>query len=390
MESSLTLATDAAGEQSPGFRDTSRPESLIDRLAHEMFKSSDPNGASCYELPGFASDATGRHSPGVPNANRPDDLSARLAGEMPESPDPSEVSRYEAFLTDSFHIAAPPFVLKNDRDQRLRVSAEGEVLAFEVGHLASQPCSSITALPSLQTLVPQVKSITSDLPEVGETIGEFRLLASLGKGVRGFVFLADQPSLANRPVVLKFTPRDGREHLSLAQLRHQSIVPLYYVQDLPERNLRLLCMPYLGGSPLGRLLNHLGEISLTRTTGRDILFWLDRDQASIPIAVPNQGPARQFLFRASYVQTVCWIGACLADALQFAHERGLVHLDLKPSNILLAADGTPMLLDFHLSQPPIRPTEASKRWLGGTPKYMSPEQRVAMTAPRPPRDHRRC
>ena len=105
--------------------------------------------------------------------------------------------------------------------------------------------------------------------------------------------------------------------------------------------------------------------------------WTDA-QASIPIAVPNQGPARQFLSRASYVQTVCWIGACLADALRFAHERGLVHLDLKPSNILLAADGTPMLLDFHLSQPPIRPNEAGSRWLGGTPKYMSPEQRVAM------------
>ena len=109
-----------------------------------------------------------------------------------------------------------------------------------------------------------------------------------------------------------------------------------------------------------------------------MLSGLDRIQASIPLAVPSQGPARQFLSRASYVQTVCWIGACLADALQFAHQRGLAHLDLKPSNILLAADGTPMLLDFHLAQPPIRPNEAAGRSLGGTPNYMSPEQRVAM------------
>ncbi len=75
---------------------------------------------------------------------------------------------------------------------------------------------------------------------------------------------------------------------------------------------------------------------------------------------------------------MCWIGACLADALNFAHLQGLVHLDLKPPNILLAADGTPMLLDFHLARPPIRPNERVPRGLGGTPHYMSPEQRAAM------------
>jgi tetratricopeptide (TPR) repeat protein len=75
---------------------------------------------------------------------------------------------------------------------------------------------------------------------------------------------------------------------------------------------------------------------------------------------------------------VCWIGACLADALQFAHQRELLHLDLKPSNVLLAADGMPMLLDFHLAQPPIRPNESAHHRLGGTPTYMPPEQWVAM------------
>jgi serine/threonine protein kinase len=215
-------------------------------------------------------------------------------------------------------------------------------------------------------------------PAVGETVGEFRLLAALGRGVRGAVFLADQPSLANRPVVLKVTPRDGREHLSLAQLRHPHIVPLYFVQDLSGRDLRLLCMPYLGGASLGHLLTELGRIPIDRQHGRDLLAALDRAQAEAPFPVPGQGPARPFLARASYLRAVCWIGACLADALDFAHRRGLVHLDLKPTNILLAADGTPLLLDFHLAQPPIRQNECGQRWMGGTPHYMSPEQRVAM------------
>ncbi|HSB52998.1 MAG TPA: serine/threonine-protein kinase, partial [Gemmatimonadales bacterium] len=184
--------------------------------------------------------------------------------------------------------------------------------------------------------------------------------------------------LANRLVVLKITPHEGREHLSLARLQHAHIVPLYCVQDLADRDLRLLCMPYLGGTTLGRLLSELGEIPIARRTGRDLLSGLDRAQAEAPLSVPSQGPARQFLSRASYVQAVCWIGACLADALQFAHQRELLHLDLKPSNVLLAADGTPMLLDFHLAQPPIRPNESARHRLGGTPNYMPPEQWVAM------------
>src|SRR5256885_1132261 len=55
-------------------------------------------------------------------------------------------------------------------------------------------------------------------PEVGETLGEFRLAAELGRGAVGRVFLAAQPYLGERPVVVKLTPRKGQEHLTLARL----------------------------------------------------------------------------------------------------------------------------------------------------------------------------
>src|SRR5262249_55939528 len=56
------------------------------------------------------------------------------------------------------------------------------------------------------------------------------------------------------------------------------------------------------------------------------------------------------------------------------------HLDVKPSNVLLAADGQPMLLDFHLARGPLPAGAMGQGWLGGTPGYMAPEQEEALRA----------
>ncbi len=235
-------------------------------------------------------------------------------------------------------------------------------------------------LECLNVLEPQLTAPA--FPEPGEMLGEFSLLAQLSQGAWGRVFLASQHPLADRPVVLKVTPADGSEHLALARLQHTHIVPLYLVQDFPNRHLQALCMPYLGGATLAQLLEILRPLPPGQRTGKELLDALDKLQASYSVQLPTQGPARQYLARASYSQALSWIGVCLADALQYAHERGLVHLDLKPGNVLLTADAQPMLLDFHLARAPIAGGTVALESIGGTPAYMSPEQESAWKAVR--------
>ena len=119
-------------------------------------------------------------------------------------------------------------------------------------------------------------------------------------------------------------------------------------------------MPYFGSATLAEVIADLGRSpAALPQTGRGLLSTLfetrvdgsaptrtDDEPAAAPAEEP---PALTAVGKMSYVEAVLWIAARLADGLAHAHERGILHCDLKPANVLLTDDGQPMLLDFNLA-----------------------------------------
>ncbi|HTM53358.1 MAG TPA: serine/threonine-protein kinase [Pirellulales bacterium] len=316
----------------------------------------------------------------------------------PSGDDPAELELLEAMAADWHSGARQPAeawigraAAKGlDGKTSLRIIYEEICLREERGEQVSS-AEVYARFPALQSQIAVLLDchrlmdpapVAAAFPEAGQQIGEFQLIRKLGRGAAGQVFLASQPALSDRLLVLKLTPRTGAEHLSLARLQHTHIAPLYLVQDFPERRLRALCMPYLGGASWSAVLHALRDTNPLERSGRSIVDALTRMESSSEQGANASGPAMRFLSRASYVQAVCWIGSCLADGLHYAHQRGLIHLDIKPSNVLLAADGQPMLLDFHLACEPMEQGAPPPSRLGGTAGYLSPEQALAASAVR--------
>jgi serine/threonine protein kinase/Tfp pilus assembly protein PilF len=234
----------------------------------------------------------------------------------------------------------------------------------------------------------------ASFPAEGEEICGFRLVAELGRGSFGRVYLAQQRELADRPVVLKLTPAAlCDEARTLARLQHTHIVPIYSVHR--PGPFVVVCMPYLGRVTLADVLRHLRAHDSLPATGKGLVdtllaragsTWASSlatpasDDGQAPAASAGPSPLTR-LQELSYVEAVLWIASRLADGLAHAHERGILHRDLKPANVLLSDEGLPMLLDFNLAEDLTASSAAAAR-LGGTLPYLAPEYMEALAAQR--------
>lgn len=202
-----------------------------------------------------------------------------------------------------------------------------------------------------------------DWPHAGGEFLGLRLHRQIGQGAFAKVFLASEPALGDRQVAVKVAWRGGREACTLGRLEHRNVVPVYSIHEDEETELTAVCMPFLG---CATLLDVLDQTRPGRLPARASAI-LDAVRARGPSA--TAATADPVLRKASYVRGVVHLGAQLADALAYVHAEGVLHRDLKPTNVLLTPEGRPMLLDFNLAFD----RASDRQRLGGTLPYMSPE-----------------
>lgn len=214
----------------------------------------------------------------------------------------------------------------------------------------------------------------------GDKLDDFEILRPLGTGSFATVYLARQLSLG-RDVAIKVSIKKPSESAEgearvMAQLEHDHIVKVYSEKTDKRRGVRVLCMQYIPGVTLDRLL---ASVDCQSFNGKTVLESLARlcppGAAMDPAALRD----RDELAAQDRTGVALWIGMRLAQALSYAHERGVLHFDVKPGNILMNAYGRPMLADFNVSRDN-RWTKNDLSRFGGTFHYMAPEQRAVFDA----------
>jgi eukaryotic-like serine/threonine-protein kinase len=255
-------------------------------------------------------------------ASQRDERLARIAGELVDELRQGKAPDIDSMVRDNPDLA-----------DELR----GLWATMLVADCAAASAASAAEAPKLSSPADhEVSSATTNL-------GDYELLAELGRGGMGVVYKARQLSLG-RTVALKMLlpnavpsaadlARFRVEVESAARLDHPSIVPIYEVGEQQDRPY--FTMKFVEGTTLARRL------------------------ADGPMA-PREAAT---------------LLAPVARAVHFAHEHGLLHRDLKPSNILIDRDGRPHVSDFGLAK---RVADDAGLTLSGavlgTPSYMAPEQ----------------
>jgi WD40 repeat protein len=225
---------------------------------------------------------------------------------------------------------------------------------FEVEGVIQTDSVSTSATIAPENDLPAGRNSVAPGASVERVVGRYEILGELGRGAMGVVYRARQSGL-NRIVALKMiltgdyaAPDDlirfRSEAEAVARLQHPNIVQIYEVGE--HDGLPFFSLEFVSDGSLAKKL------------------------AGVPL------PARQ---AAQLTET-------LARAVHYAHQRGVIHRDLKPGNVLLTENGTAKITDFGLakrletepgSDNPLPETKSGD--IMGTPSYMAPEQALGQT-----------
>jgi serine/threonine protein kinase/WD40 repeat protein len=232
----------------------------------------------------------------------------------------------------------------------------------------------------------------------GQPLGDYRILREVGRGGMGVVYEAEQVSLRRR-VALKVLPfaavldprqlqRFHAEAQAAACLHHQHIVPVYAVGH--DRGVHYYAMQLIHGQSLAAIIQGLrrqapeARLSGSAVPGTDTAPtapWVDLDRgASGSTPAAAGGDTRKTLATErsrqapAFFRTIARLGLQAAEALDHAHQQGVIHRDVKPANLLVDTTGNLWVTDFGLAQLPGDAGVTASGDLVGTLRYMSPEQ----------------
>ena len=222
-----------------------------------------------------------------------------------------------------------------------------------------------------------------------ESIADFEIQEEIGRGGMGIVYRAHQKSL-NRMVALKTihplianSPKQlhrfQREAEAAARLQHTNIIQIYGVGE--EDGVHFFAMQLVNGCSLAEMVQYSRGLTGLETERTD------RTEAnSPPDAALDDLELQQKLETHSVVQSirekpvpeyrkwVCQVIRNAAEALEYAHSRGILHRDIKPANLLLDQNGTVLISDFGLAKLTGLDDVTEAGDLVGTLRYMSPER----------------
>lgn len=209
----------------------------------------------------------------------------------------------------------------------------------------------------------------------------FHSLLQLGEGSTGRIYLARREGTdglvclktlhpgADRPALLERLRREGRV---LSELDHPHIISLIDTVDDSRHGFSLV-LPYVRGVPLNAAVTYLRRHP-GATAGELLVFVAERVAAA---EAPLPPECRSTLpppgAHGDLVDFLAGVMERVAGALGAAHARGLVHRDVKPSNILLTPAGQPVLVDFGLTRDGLAGDMTLAGEFLGTPLYTAPE-----------------